>query len=291
METLENQDQEIRDISSAPPKKVSCCPADGRQTKNFKKVIDSWSLMLQGSDMSVIQARKERERAAREELILDHAQRTLLKDGFQNLNLDNLAESVEYSKGTLYLHFKTKEDIALAVVTRAQKERADFFERALRFNGRSRERVRAIGFACCHFANVYPDYYNVEMMLKSLSFWEKADENRQHQYAMQAGRCFRVIHRLVTDGLHEGDLPPGKLRSEQIVFAIASTAIGSHIMSRNSHALMLAGIDDPQEALCENVNILLDGLSWKPLSGEVDYHAVDRRIKKEIFPEATWFKK
>jgi len=288
METLENQDQEIRDISSAPPKRV---PAVGREINNFKKVIDSWSLILQGFDMSVIQARKERERAAREELILDHAQRTLLKDGFQNLNLDNLAESVEYSKGTLYLHFKTKEDIALAVVTRAQKERADFFERASRFNGRSRERVRAIGFACCHFANVYPDYYNVEMMLKSLSFWEKADENRQHQYAMQAGRCFRVIHRLVTDGLHEGDLPSGKLRSEQIVFAIASTAIGSHIMSRNSHALMLAGIDDPQEALCENVNILLDGLSWKPLSGEVDYHATDRRIKKEIFPEATWFKK
>jgi AcrR family transcriptional regulator len=240
--------------------------------------------------MSVIQVRKERERAAREELILDHAQRMLLQDGFQNLNLDELAEAVEYSKGTLYLHFKTKEDIALAVVTRAQKERADFFERAVRFNGRSRERVQAIGFACCHFANVYPDYYNVEMMLKSLSFWEKADETRQHQYAMQGGRCFRSIHGLVTDGLKDGDLPKGKLSPERIVFALASTAIGSHIMSRNSHALLLAGIDDPLKALCDNVNALLDGLAWKPLSSEVDQDAVDRRIKKEIFPEATWFK-
>src|SRR6266436_1189970 len=184
--------------------------------------------------VSFIQARKERERAAREELILDHAQRMLLDDGFQNLNLDTLAESVEYSKGTLYLHFKTKEDIALAVITRAQKERADFFERTLRFNGRSRERVRAIGFACCHFANVYPDYYNVEMMLKSLSFWEKADDARQHQHAMQGGRCFRVIHGLVTDGLHDGDLPQGKLRSEQIVFAIAATAVGSQLMRRST---------------------------------------------------------
>ena len=240
--------------------------------------------------MSVIQVRKERERAAREELILDHAQRILLKDGFQNLNLDTLAEAVEYSKGTLYLHFKTKEDIALAVVTRAQKERADFFERAARLKGRSRERIRAIGFACCHFAKVYPDYYNVEMMLKSLSFWEKADEMRQHQYAMHGGRCFRVIHGLVTAGLNDGDLPQGKMRSEQIVFAIASTAVGSHIMSRNNHALMLAGIDDPLQALCQNVDLVLDGLNWKALSHEVDYSAVDRRIKKEIFPEATWLK-
>lgn len=240
--------------------------------------------------MSVIQMRKERERAAREELILDHAQRILLRDGFQNLNLDTLAEAVEYSKGTLYLHFKTKEDIALAVVTRATKERADFFERALRFEGRSRERMRAIGFACCHFAKVYPDYYNVEMMLKSHSFWEKADEARQHQYGMQGGRCFRTVHRLVTEGLQSGDLPQDKLSPEQIVFSIASMAIGSHIMGLNTHATMMAGIEDPFKALCTNVDLVLDGLNWKPRSSELDSVAVDRRIKKQIFPEATWFK-
>src|SRR5882724_10517633 len=198
---------------------------------------------MHGVGVSVIQTRKDRERAAREELILDHAQRLLLRDGFQNLNLDELAEAVEYSKGTLYLHFKTKEDIALAVVTRAQKERADFFERALSFQGRSRERVCAIGFACCHFAKVYPDYFSVELMLKSQSFWERADEVRQHQFAMQGGRCFRVMHKLVADGLQSGDLPQGKIRSEEIVFGIASMAIGSHIMGRNPSATLLAGIE------------------------------------------------
>ncbi len=246
--------------------------------------------MVQSVGVSVIQARKERERAAREELILDHAQRILLRDGFQNLNLDNLAEAVEYSKGTLYLHFKTKEDIALAVITRALKERADFFERALKFQGRSRERARAIGFACCHFAKVYPDYYNVEMMLKSHSFWEKADEIRQQQYGMQAGRCFRIMHRVVTEALQSGDLPTSKLSPEQTVFAIAATATGSHILARSGHMAMLAGIDDPLKALCRNTDVLLDGLGWKPLSGEWDYHATDTRINKEIFPEATWFK-
>jgi AcrR family transcriptional regulator len=258
--------------------------------KNLKKVVDSESILWDFIPVSVIQARKERERAAREELILDHAQRMLLRDGFQNLNLDELAEAVEYSKGTLYLHFKTKEDIALAVVTRALKERADFFERALQFKGRSREKARAIGFACCHFAKAYPDYYNVEMMLKSQSFWEKADEARQHQFAMQGGRCFRTMNRIVTEAIQAGDLPQGNLTSEQIVYSIASIATGSHIMGRNTHAAMMAGIDDPLKALCQNVSVLMDGLGWKPLSTECDYDAVDRRIKKEIFPDATWFK-
>ncbi|MCD6048934.1 MAG: hypothetical protein K0Q55_337, partial [Verrucomicrobia bacterium] len=55
-------------------------------------------------------SRKERERAAREELILEHGRRLLVRDGFQDFNLDELAKAIEYSKGTIYLHFQTKED-------------------------------------------------------------------------------------------------------------------------------------------------------------------------------------
>jgi hypothetical protein len=42
--------------------------------------------------------------------------------------------------------------------------------------------------------------------------------------------------------------------------------------------------------VCQNLSLLWDGLGWKPLSNELDYGAVDARIKKELFPEATWFK-
>jgi AcrR family transcriptional regulator len=118
-------------------------------------------------------SRKERERAAREELILEHGMRLLVRDGFQDFNLDELAKAIEYSKGTIYLHFQTKEDLVLSVATVALKQRADLFERASKFSGRSRERIRAIGFACCQFAAMCKDYFNIEMMLKSTSFWEK----------------------------------------------------------------------------------------------------------------------
>src|SRR5881409_592601 len=94
------------------------------------------------AQMSVTQARKERERAAREDLILEQGRRLLVRDGFQDFNLDELAKVIEYSKGTIYLHFETKEDLALAVATRALRERADLFERAAKFGGKTRERIR-----------------------------------------------------------------------------------------------------------------------------------------------------
>ena len=127
-------------------------------------------------------------------------------------------------------------------------------------------------------------------MLKSVSFWEKADPARQHEYEMQTGRIFRVVYRIVSEGLQSGDLPPNKLSAEQIVFSIGSMAVGTQIMARNIHAASMAGIHNTFQGVCQNINLVLDGLGWKPLSSEWDYQAVAARIKREVFPEASWFK-
>lgn len=235
------------------------------------------------------QSRKDRERKAREELIVDHARRLLLAHGFQGFSLDDLARSIEYSKGTIYQHFESKEDLALAVATSALKERADLFERAVRFQGRSRERARAIGFACCHFMIAHPDFFHVEMMMKSQSFWEKASEERRRSNSMQAGRTFRAMMEVVHAGFESGELPRGCLSAEDIAVAMASVTVGSHIMSNVPEMRLLAGIEDSIRIVRQNQDLLLDGMGWTHLLADYDYAATDRRIRSEIFPEATWF--
>jgi AcrR family transcriptional regulator len=234
-------------------------------------------------------SRKDRERKAREELIVEHATRLLINQGFQGFSLDDLAKSIEYSKGTIYLHFESKEDLALAVATAALKERADLFERAVRFNGKSRERARAIGFACCHFMVAYPEFFSVEMMMKSQSFWEKASEARRQANSMQAGRTFRAMMEVVHAGFESGDLPRGRMPAEHIAIAMASVTVGSHIMSQVPEMRLLAGIDDSIRIVRQNQDLLLDGMKWTHLLADYDYEATDRRIRDEIFPEATWF--
>jgi len=34
-----------------------------------------------------------------------------------------------------------------------------------------------------------------------------------------------------------------------------------------------------------NINLLLDGLNWHPLSNEFDYQSTLKRVAEEIFPE------
>jgi AcrR family transcriptional regulator len=235
--------------------------------------------------------RKEREFLAREELILKHARRLLIEKGFQAWNMDQLAEAVEYSKGTLYQHFSSKEDIALAVTTDSLRHRADLFEKATRFQGLSRERCRAIGFACCEFAVAHPDYFHTDMLLKSASFAEKASAERQRAHAFQGMRCWRAINTIVIEAMTLGDLSREHYTPEQATFALVSVTVGSHIMSQEPNLQVFAGITDQLHSVRVNQDLICDGLGWKPLLHEHDYAATDRRILEQVFPTAaTWLR-
>ena len=238
--------------------------------------------------MSVTHTRKERERTLREELILDHGSRLLLRDGYQNLNLDELARAIEYSKGTIYLHFETKDDLVLAIATRTLRERANLFERATKLSGKTRERCRAIGFACCEFAVRFPDYFNLEMMLKSPSFWNNASEQRRRLHGVQAGRLFLSMSSIAQEAVAHGDLPVGT-KAQDVTLSLISITIGSHIATMQPDIQMMCAVEDPICAIRRNQDLVLDGWNWKPLLKDWDYAATDRRIKAEIFPEATWF--
>ncbi len=66
-----------------------------------------------------ITERKEREKQRRKEDIINSAEGVFFSKGFESATMDDIAEKVELSKGTLYLYFKSKEDLHLAVALKA----------------------------------------------------------------------------------------------------------------------------------------------------------------------------
>ena len=222
--------------------------------------------------------------------MLDRARQMLVRDGFQNFNLDELANAIEYSKGTIYLHFESKEDLVLGVVTRTLKERADLFERASKFKGSTRERARAIGFACCHFAVMHKDHFAIELMLRSASFWEKASAERRRSHGVQAARAFHIMNTIALDAQRVGDLS-GDVRPQEVTLSLIAVTLGSHIVSLQPDLQLLGGIEDPICVVRRHQDLVCDGWNWKPLLKDFDFDATDRRIKTEVFPEASWYKR
>jgi TetR/AcrR family fatty acid metabolism transcriptional regulator len=61
---------------------------------------------------------KEKQRLEREELILQTAEDVLVEKGYYEMSVDEIASRVGIAKGTVYLHFASKEDLVVALFNR-----------------------------------------------------------------------------------------------------------------------------------------------------------------------------
>ena len=58
---------------------------------------------------------KEKQRQEREALILQAAEEVLMEKGYHETSIDEIAARVGIAKGTVYLHFASKEDLVIAL--------------------------------------------------------------------------------------------------------------------------------------------------------------------------------
>ena len=68
------------------------------------------------------------ETPSREDAILDAANRLLARYGYRKMTVDDLAQEAGIGKGTVYLHFKSKEDVVLSHVSRIARRTVDRLE-------------------------------------------------------------------------------------------------------------------------------------------------------------------
>jgi AcrR family transcriptional regulator len=78
--------------------------------------------------MSVAE-RRQREREERRHRILDAAERVFYARGLEQATMDEVARAAQLGKGTLYLYFRTKEELLLAIAVRRQDAMLERFQR------------------------------------------------------------------------------------------------------------------------------------------------------------------
>jgi TetR/AcrR family fatty acid metabolism transcriptional regulator len=71
---------------------------------------------------------KERQRQEREALILQAAEEVLIEKGYHEMSMDEIAARVGISKGTVYLHFASKEDLVFALFERDMQKFQELVE-------------------------------------------------------------------------------------------------------------------------------------------------------------------
>ncbi|MEU0301998.1 TetR/AcrR family transcriptional regulator [Streptomyces sp. NPDC006175] len=112
-----------------------------------------------------VQERKERERAARERLILATARDLAEQQGWDAVTTRRLAERIEYSQPVLYSHFRGKREIIGAVALEGAAEMAAALRTAARAADGPRARVTALARAYLDFAEHNPAVYDAMFQL------------------------------------------------------------------------------------------------------------------------------
>ena len=87
---------------------------------------------------------RERQRELRENVILDAAYELLLEQGYQKMNMDELAARVGIAKMTLYQHFSSKEALAVGVIVRGMRIIEEELEPVFASERPALERLREI---------------------------------------------------------------------------------------------------------------------------------------------------
>ncbi|NRQ30768.1 TetR/AcrR family transcriptional regulator [Nonomuraea sp. NN258] len=107
-----------------------------------------------------IQARKERERAQREKLIITAARELAEAEGWEAVTTRRLAERVEYSQPVLYSHFKGKDAIMTAVALEGFGVMAEELDAAARQVPDPAQALARISAAYVAFAEQRPALYD-----------------------------------------------------------------------------------------------------------------------------------
>jgi AcrR family transcriptional regulator len=84
--------------------------------------------MTQQGLPAAVRPLKERQRAEREVYILEAAEAVLAEKGHHDASMDEIAARVGVAKGTLYLHFPSKDDLVVALFARELSEFRELIE-------------------------------------------------------------------------------------------------------------------------------------------------------------------
>ena len=158
-----------------------------------------------------IAERKEREKQQRKEEIIQAAEQVFISKGFEHSTMDDIAAKAELSKGTLYLYFKSKEDLHMAVARRAIVLLSSITLKVSEQAGNAIEKLQRMAWACIEFSKSHPDHMKAIMTLEemepgSISYTPSDVQNLIYNEST-VGTVIQVVEQGVAEKLIRSDIP------------------------------------------------------------------------------------
>lgn len=223
---------------------------------------------------------------AREQVILDAALDYIKEQSITSLTVDKIVAKVPFSKGTVYNHFCSKEDIVTGLCNQCISSLRSLFYTAIDFDGNIREKMVAICIAYMMSAKTDPESFMLVITAKTPALQQKASEERWNEHVDLESQLMGLFCGLIQQALDDRALSlPPHLSPPQVAFAIWSMSFGTiALLQEGLERCDLRRLMEIERELVSHCNLVMDGLGWLPRSQDFDWQPCIESCKRRITP-------
>ncbi len=134
--------------------------------------------------------------------LLARARTLFLKRNYADVTMDQVVAAAEVTKGALYHHFKSKEELYLALLHQDLAEKQELFEQAAASTGSCRERLRRLTQSFLELPREKRDL--IMLVRRDVNVFDepvRSELVRAYQAALPA-----QVERILRDGIRDGEL-------------------------------------------------------------------------------------
>ena len=210
-----------------------------------------------------VQERKVREKHARQQAIVDAAQEIFLTKGIEQTTMDDIAEHTELSKGTIYLYFKSKEELYVSVFVKGLEMLSQQLQDLKqRFAGTPADAlIRAVKEVYFTFYMQFPEYFYMNSLIYNGRIKEKIDPGLWTQSHEKTEECLQVFAEVIQKGIDEGLFRPVDPWKTANSFWGAGTGVMMMLNDEDHQKFVRIPV---KELLDYTVELLLQSLQHRP---------------------------
>ncbi len=153
--------------------------------------------------------------------ILDAAESLLAQYGYRKMTVEDIARKVGIGKGTIYLHFNGKQELALSTVDRIVKRLVERLREIAAMEAPATERLQSMleMRVLFRFDRVRKYSQGLDDLLRSIR--SALLERRRHHFELEASEFERVLQ----EGLNRGELSVEDPRQTAHLLLIATNSL------------------------------------------------------------------
>ncbi len=205
-----------------------------------------------------IEQRKIREKEIRREGIIDAAEEIFLSSGFSNTTMEQIAEKAELGKGTLYLHFKSKEELLLAVYLKNLEQVERIFLEAMEQQETGIDKIRVLSRMTIEAMGSFRKYAVLNRYIVAFATEFDRESPILSELLKKRDEMFESIVEAIKLGIDDGtiksDVPPATtaLLLLMMLKGVAWTAVSREELIRQHYGVEAVDIVESAMGLIED---------------------------------------